>query len=195
MLAAATIVSTEVAESEAEALQSALNAKQATLISATNIKTINGSTILGSGDLVVGATDATLTTSDITTNNATTAKHGFLQKLPGGTSTFLRADGAFAAPTASVAITQTEIDFGTTPLSEQVFTITDGAASATSKIICSLAYDAPTGKDLDELDMDNIILKAGNAAIGSFSLYVTTADGSYLADKFKINYLTSPNFR
>jgi hypothetical protein len=35
-------------------LQTALNDKQATLVSATNIKTINGVSILGSGDLVVG---------------------------------------------------------------------------------------------------------------------------------------------
>lgn len=35
-------------------LQSALDAKQATLVSGTNIKTINGSSILGAGDLVVG---------------------------------------------------------------------------------------------------------------------------------------------
>ena len=37
-------------------LQTALNAKQNTLVSATNIKTINGNSILGSGDLVVSAT-------------------------------------------------------------------------------------------------------------------------------------------
>jgi hypothetical protein len=35
------------------ATQTALNAKQATLVSGTNIKTINGSSVLGSGDLVV----------------------------------------------------------------------------------------------------------------------------------------------
>lgn len=35
------------------AQQTALDAKQATLVSATNIKTINGSSVLGSGDLVV----------------------------------------------------------------------------------------------------------------------------------------------
>ena len=39
-------------------LQAALDAKQATLVSATNIKTINGSTVLGSGDLVVGGAAA-----------------------------------------------------------------------------------------------------------------------------------------
>jgi hypothetical protein len=86
-------------------------------------------------------------------------------------------------------ITQVEIDFGTTPLSEKIFTITDAAATTTSKIICSLAYDSPTGKDLDELDMDDIILKVGSSTAGSFTLYVMTSDGSYLADKFKINYL------
>lgn len=37
-------------------LQSALDVKQATLVSATNIKTINGSSVLGSGDLSVGLT-------------------------------------------------------------------------------------------------------------------------------------------
>ncbi len=40
-------------------LQTALNAKQATLISATNIKTINGSSVLGSGDLVVSGSGLT----------------------------------------------------------------------------------------------------------------------------------------
>ena len=40
-------------------LQTALNGKQATLVSATNIKTINGSSVLGSGDLSVSGTDST----------------------------------------------------------------------------------------------------------------------------------------
>ncbi|WP_288983371.1 hypothetical protein [uncultured Flavobacterium sp.] len=50
------------------ATQTALDGKQATLVSATNIKTINGSTILGGGDLTVsGVTNLT------TTQNATSA--------------------------------------------------------------------------------------------------------------------------
>ena len=40
--------------------------------------------------------------TDVTTLDASTSKHGLLKKLPGGTSTFLRADGAFAAPSGSV---------------------------------------------------------------------------------------------
>jgi hypothetical protein len=42
-------------------------------------------------------------TDDNTDLNASTAKHGLMQKFPGGTSTFLRADGTFAAPTAAAA--------------------------------------------------------------------------------------------
>lgn len=37
---------------------------------------------------------------DNTDLDASTLRHGLLRKLPGGTSDFLRADGAFAAPTA-----------------------------------------------------------------------------------------------
>ena len=38
------------------AIQTQIDAKQATLVSGTNIKTINGATVLGSGDIVIGAT-------------------------------------------------------------------------------------------------------------------------------------------
>lgn len=38
------------------------------------------------------------TSSDVTTLDATTSKHGFLPKLGGGTTNYLRADGAWAAP-------------------------------------------------------------------------------------------------
>ena len=38
------------------AIQTQIDAKQATLVSATNIKTINSTSLLGSGDIVIGAT-------------------------------------------------------------------------------------------------------------------------------------------
>jgi hypothetical protein len=40
---------------------------------------------------------------DNTDLDASTTKHGLLKKLPGGTTTFLRADGTFAAPPAAAA--------------------------------------------------------------------------------------------
>lgn len=42
---------------------------------------------------------------DNTDLNASLTAHGLLQKLPGGTTTFLRADGSFAAPPAGSGIT------------------------------------------------------------------------------------------
>lgn len=107
---------------------------------------------------------------------------------PGGTTTFLRADGAFASPGASSTnIKQTEIDFGATPVSEMLFTITDADVSATSQLLGWIAYEAPTGKDLDEMEMDVIDVKLGPGT-GEFTAYVKGLEG-YLADKFKLNYL------
>ena len=42
-------------------------------------------------------TESSITFSDITTGDASTTEHGFLPKLAGGTTTFLRADGTWAA--------------------------------------------------------------------------------------------------
>jgi hypothetical protein len=89
----------------------------------------------------------------------------------------------------ATSISQTEVDFGTTPLAEQTFTITDVAATIGSKIMATVAYDAPTGKDLDEIDMDDLVIKCGNATSGFFNMFIKSNDGSYLADKFKINYI------
>ena len=87
----------------------------------------------------------------------------------------------------SVSGTQVEIDFGALGLSEKSFTIIDSNVTVGSKIIGNLAYVAPTGKDLDELDMDAIDLKFAPGA-GQFTMQVKGLEG-YLADKFVINYL------
>jgi len=44
------------------------------------------------------------TSSDVTTLNATTSKHGFLPKLGGGTTNYLRADGTWATPPGGSAV-------------------------------------------------------------------------------------------
>ena len=103
-------------------------------------------------------------------------------------SVFLRGDSSWASPGASSTnIKQTEVDFGADPVAEASFTITDADVSGTSQLIASVAYEAPTGKDLDELDMDGLDLKCGPGT-GQFTLYARGLDG-YVADKFKINYL------
>lgn len=51
-------------------LQAALDGKQETLVSATNIKTINGTSLLGSGNIATGFTRVFLA-NDVVNNNAT----------------------------------------------------------------------------------------------------------------------------
>lgn len=43
--------------------------------------------------------------TDITTLDADTSKHGLMKKFPGGTTNFLRADGAFATPPGGGSVT------------------------------------------------------------------------------------------
>jgi len=89
-----------------------------------------------------------------------------------------------------VIMKQTEIDFGSTPVSEASFTIPDEAVLVTSRLIGCVAYTAPSGKDLDELDMDGLDLKLAPGD-RSFTLYAKPVDGSYVAGTFLINYLVS----
>lgn len=100
----------------------------------------------------------------------------------------LQAGDTIPGGAATVNIKQTEVDFGSTPVSEATFTIIDVDVLVSSQIIGTLAYEAPTGKDLDELEMDKLIIMCGNGS-GQFDMHITAADGSYLADTFKINYL------
>ena|SRR3990167_10978546 len=84
------------------------------------------------------------------------------------------------------AVQQTEIDFGSTPVSEAAFTITDPAVDTSCHLVGTVAYVAPTDKDLDELEMDSFDLKFAPGD-GQFTLRVTCLTG-YVADKFKVNY-------
>jgi hypothetical protein len=52
--------------------------------------------------------------TDVLTLNASLTAHGLLQKLPGGTTTFLRGDGTFAAPAAAPVVpggSDTQVQF------------------------------------------------------------------------------------
>jgi hypothetical protein len=83
---------------------------------------------------------------------------------------------------------QVEIDLGATPVANATIVVTDTRVTVNSHVTAQVAYEAPTGKDLDEIEMDNLIIRC-QPGVGQFIMYITTTDGSYLADKFKINYL------
>ena len=101
---------------------------------------------------------------------------GYLQD----TSTSLEIPGP-------AGVTQVAVNFGSIPISEQVFTIVDATVTPASKILAEVAYTAPFGKDLDEIEMDDLQIRCG-AGAGAFQMYITSANGSYLADQFVINY-------
>lgn len=80
---------------------------------------------------------------------------------------------------------QIEIDFGDTPVAQADFVVVDGGVTVNSVISGSVAYEAPTGKDLDELEMDDLILRFG-AGSGQFTINASGDDG-YVAGTFKLN--------
>lgn len=94
--------------------------------------------------------------------------------------------GSFGAPLGN--ITQIEVDFGPVPQASGYFIVADPRVSAGAHILVSTAYEAPTGKDLDEIEMDDLEIRAGVPSTGTMTLFIHAADGSYLHDKFKLNY-------
>lgn len=85
-----------------------LNGKQATLVSATNIKTINGSTVLGSGDLVViGTVTSTAGVGTSPTSSSTQTITHNLGRVP----TIIRIYG-YGTFTSNAAATATTSSMG-----------------------------------------------------------------------------------
>jgi hypothetical protein len=91
-----------------------------------------------------------------------------------------------AGPGGSATITQVELDLGTTPVAEATVNTVDAAVTTATKIIFALSGIAPTGKDEDELEMDDLMIVPHPRA-GSIDWFVRGNDG-YIADKFKLEY-------
>lgn len=108
--------------------------------------------------------------TDILTLNADTAKHGLLPKLPGGTTTFLRADGTYASPVASLSLTTTECNVAPSPQTRRSghVQITGLAGLTPGKpVLVQQAAGPYTGKgtraDEAEMDMLTVTGKVLNA--------------------------------
>lgn len=102
---------------------------------------------------------------------------------------FLRDDGTWQVPsggTGSFSVTEAEVDFGSTPLPELSFLITDVNVTATSKIIGGIAYVAPTGRDLDEVEMEPFNLRFGPGN-GQLTIWAQAMEGP-VTGKYKCWY-------
>lgn len=81
-----------------------------------------------------------------------------------------------------------EIDFGTSPVQDGTFTITDTNVSSTSNIMCQVKAVSPSdGRSVDEVVAEVLDLQALPAS-GSFQLRVESLQGS-ITGKFVISYV------
>lgn len=81
-----------------------------------------------------------------------------------------------------------EIDFGPLPIAIETFTVYDDRVRANTRIMADVLYEASTGKELDEVTMDDFECMAGNARTGSFELVVNATDYSFLEGTFRVGY-------
>lgn len=102
-------------------------------------------------------------------NAFTSALKGLVPASGGGTANFLRADGTFAAPTASLAGATVEKDLGSTATWRGKFTITDAGIGPTSKVLCWQSPGPYTGKGTlaDEAEMQPVSVIAVEPGSGS----------------------------
>ncbi len=109
-------------------------------VTGSSTQTLTGKTMSGSSNTFTNITEGSLSTSDVTTNNATTLKHGFLPKLGGGTTNFLRADGTWAHPAAGIpTLMGTSAPTGMTAMFLETFTDQGGG---NTKVLYT-AFDIP----------------------------------------------------
>lgn len=103
----------DLAKPVSTAQQTALDAKQANLVSGTNIKTVNGASVLGSGNVTVAADlpggtaqtalDDGLVSGNATIDRATVPGQTILKYLTTGTTTFTPPTGVTSVETLVVA--------------------------------------------------------------------------------------------
>lgn len=157
------------------ATQAALDAKQASGSYATGTGTANGT---NTGD---NATNTQY--SGLAASKQDTLVSGTNIKTINGSSVLGSGD---LTVSSAASIPQTEIDFGSTPVYEKSFTVTDANVGVGSKLIGGIAYVAPTGRDLDEVEMEpfNVRFAPGD---GSFTVWAQALEGP-VVDKYKLNY-------
>lgn len=82
------------------------------------------------------------------------------------------------AAVAGIAVSKTvEVTCPAYGVSEMTQTFSDASVTANSGILISISGAAPTGKDADELEMDNIFVKA-LAQAGALQVYIRGLEGN-----------------
>lgn len=90
-------------------------------------------------------------------------------------------------PTGTTAISEIEIDFGSSAVRSKSFSVADAGVTAASKIVPQQSGKAATGRTADENEMDLLHLRAVPGA-GAFTLYAACLTGR-VNGKFKVSYI------
>lgn len=107
-------------------------------------------------------------------------------------TTYLRGDQTWATPAGGpggMTITEYELDFGNTPVTEGSFVITDAGISGTSKIIVQPSGNVATSRVGNDYSWETFSYSA-TSGTGNFTLYANCSNGS-LVGKRKIYYTFS----
>jgi hypothetical protein len=162
------------------ATQSALNAKQATLVSGTNIKTINGDSLLGSGNITISGGGGI---SDGDKGDITVSASGATWTIDNGVVNNDKiATGIDAAKLGDGSVSNTEFQYlngVTSAIQTQLDAKVDENAAITGATKTKITYDAKglvtAGADIEAADLPSGI-DATKIADGS----VTNAEFQYL---------------
>lgn len=86
-----------------------------------------------------------------------------------------------------VVVRQVEIDVGDIPVDEYEALVFDNAVTLTSKLFATMSWDAPTGKEADDVPMDSYVINVGGGS-GQLTLRLRSLDGM-LHDTYRVNYI------
>ena len=101
-------------------------------------------------------------------------------------STDAATKGYVDASAGSAVTKQIEVDCGSVPVAEMTALFSDIAVTPSSRIMYALSGQTPTGKDADELLMDQLMLVVQPLS-GQLQVYLRGLEG-YIHDKFKVVY-------
>jgi hypothetical protein len=128
--------------------------------------------------------------TDVTTLDSTTSAHGLLPKLGGGTTNFLRADGAWAAPPGGGGSTYNQ--------ETNYLTVGSGVDSDIAVVLTNsplAAGASPTGYQLQVFRNGRLMKRVATLANGNYSEFTyvhgtktVTVKGSGLIDEYDFIY-------
>lgn len=133
-----------------------------------------------------GANGIGITGSPITTSGTLAFSLGAITPTSVAATGTVTGSNLSGTNTGDQLYTETEIDFGTTPVYSKTFTIVDGTVSGTTKIMATPSGNVATGRVGNDNEWDSLLLAVSTSA-GQFELTALATPGP-IVGKRKIFY-------